>query len=151
MVIGLLCGFSTMEKLPTDFFGMAENWWSRAKQLSVRFLGLIVSIIAIIIALIILMQGDGTTTPCPNCKWLSCVPFPPWEAPDSKWWYCDDCGRVTAEIVQEPSLHLLVDCPDGTSAAVGLEAGEDANREQLEQDLPSYCREYCNEADDPRF
>ena len=150
MAFGLLCGLSTMEKLPTDFFGVDETWWTRAKQLSVRFLGVIVSIIGIIIAAIILFKGDGTTTPCPSCTWLSCVPFPPWEDLDNKWWYCDDCDRITAEIMHEPSLHLLLDCPDGTNMAVELAEGQADNRDQLEHDLPSYCREYCNEADNRR-
>lgn len=143
MGFGLLCGLSTMDKLPSDFFGMDESWWSRAKQLSVRFLGLIISAIGIIIAAIMLFQSDGTTAPCPNCEWLSCVPFPPWETGGQKWWYCDDCGRVTAEIIQEPSLHLQLSCPDGTNVSVGLDPGEDADREKLVEALPKYCREYC--------
>ena len=147
MLVGLLCGLSTMEKLPSDFFGMDESWWSRAKQLCVRFFGLIFSVIGIIIALISLLQGDGTTTPCPGCNWLSCVPFPPWEDQSSKWWYCDQCGAVTAEIISEPSLHLEIDCPGGISVAVGLDEGQDADRAALEQALPGYCREYCPEED----
>lgn len=143
MAFGLLCGLSTMEKLPSDFFGMEENCWSRAKQLSVRFLGLIVSVIGIIVAVVILLESDGTTTPCPSCNWLSCVPFPPWESQSEKWWYCDDCGMVTAEIIQTPSLHLQMDCPDGSNVAVGLNASEDVDRNRLEEELPSYCREYC--------
>eukprot|EP00934_Nitzschia_sp_Nitz4_P009378 Nitzschia sp. Nitz4//scaffold3_size479765//314738//316522//NITZ4_000130-RA/size479765-snap-gene-1.411-mRNA-1//-1//CDS//3329550848//9368//frame0 len=146
MAFGLLCGLSTMERLPSDFFGMEENCWSRAKQLSVRFLGLVVSVIGIIIAAIILLEGDGTTTPCPGCKFLSCVPFPPWESHSEKWWYCDDCGTVSAEIVSSPSLHLQMDCPDGTNVAIGLEDGAELDTAALEEELPSYCREYCPSA-----
>jgi hypothetical protein len=147
MLLGLLCGLSTMEKLPSDFFGMDESWWAWAKQLCVRFLGLILSIIGIIIALILLLGGDGTTTPCPSCSWLSCVPFPPWEDQASKWWYCDQCGTVTAEIIQEPSVHLQIDCPGGVSVSVGLENGEEDDRSSLEEALPAYCRQFCPEED----
>jgi hypothetical protein len=49
MAIGLLCGLSTMERLSSDFFGMEENCWSQTKQIVVRFLGLIISVIGIII------------------------------------------------------------------------------------------------------
>jgi len=147
MLIGLLCGLSTMEKLPSDFFGMDESWWPRAKQICVRFLGLIFSIIGIIVAFVILLQGDGTTTPCPNCTWLSCVPFPPWEDQSSKWWYCDQCGFVTAQIIQDPSVHLKIDCPSGIAVSVGLENGEEGDRDKLEQELPRYCREFCPEED----
>ena len=176
MAIGLLCGLSTMERLPSDFFGMEESCWSQAKQIVVRFLGLIVSVISIIVTVVILLEGDGESTPCPNCTWLSCVPFPPWESQSQKWWYCDDCGRgehllwmsrvkgwriytyfpridslilisVTAEIMQTPSLHLQLDCPDGTNVAVGLDSEEGIDRNKLESELPSYCREYCPNID----
>jgi hypothetical protein len=143
MVFGLLCGLSTMERLSGDFFGMEENCFARTKHVVVKLLGLIVSIILIIITGVILLQGDGETAPCPNCQWLSCVPFPPWKS--EKWWYCDDCGRVTAEIVESPSLHLQLDCPGGTSVAVGLEVDQ-VDREKLEAELPSYCRDYCPDA-----
>ncbi len=144
---GLLCGLSTMERLPSDFFGMEEGFFVQAKQLIIRFLGLIVSVILIIITAIILLNGDGETAPCPNCVWLSCVPFPPWERDGDKWWYCDDCGRVTAEIMETPNLHLQLDCPDGTNIAVGLEENGGIDREKLEDALPSYCREYCPDVD----
>lgn len=144
MAFGLLCGLSTMERLSTSFFGMEEGCWSQTKQLLIRFLGLIVSVISIIIAAIILLEGDGETTPCPDCTWLSCVPFPPWEEKNSKWWYCDDCGRVTAEIVHGAELHLQLQCPDGSSARVDLDSSEgEPDRNYLEKSLPSYCREFC--------
>jgi hypothetical protein len=144
MAFGLLCGLSTMERLPTSFFGMEEGCWSQAKQILIRFFGLIVSIISIIIAAVILLNGDGETTPCPDCTWLSCVPFPPWEEKSNKWWYCDDCGRVTAEIVHGSDLHLQLKCPNGSYARVGLNSdGNDPDRDELEKRLPSYCRELC--------
>lgn len=151
MAIGLLCGLSTMERLSSDFFGMEENCWSQTKQIVVRFLGLIISVISIIITAVILLEGDGESTPCPNCTWLSCVPFPPWESQSDKWWYCDDCGRVTAEIIQSPSLHLQLDCPDGTNVAVGLDSDRGVDRDKLERDLPSYCREFCPNIDGRRL
>lgn len=142
MMYGLLCGLSTMERLSDSFFGMEEDCFTRVRQIVTRFLGLIISIILIITTTVILLQGDGETAPCPNCMWLSCVPFPPWNSQGDKWWYCDDCGRVSAEIVESPSLHLQLDCPGGTSVAVGLET-EEVNREEIEDDLPGYCRDFC--------
>ena len=143
MAFGLLTALSTMERLPTSFFGMEEGCLSQVKQILVRFFGLIVSVISIIIAAIILLNGDGETTPCPDCTWLSCVPFPPWEEKSNKWWYCDDCATVTAEIVQRPYRHLELDCPGGSLATVNLTLAELADRKQLQKELPSYCREYC--------
>jgi len=142
MVYGLLCGLSTMERLPDAFFGLEESCYVRVKQIMTRFLGLIVSLILIIITTVILFTGDGVTAPCPNCMWLSCATFPPWASQSDKWWYCDDCGRVTAEIKVTPSPHLSLDCPGGTSVTVGLEIDQ-VDREKIEDELPAYCREFC--------
>ena len=113
----------------------------KTKQLLLRFLGLIISILGIIVALIILFNGDGQTTPCPECTLLSCVSFPPWNDYNNRWWYCDDCGIVTAEITSNPSPHLAIDCPDGSS--VPVEIGTEYDRAQLERELPGFCRQFC--------
>jgi len=89
------------------------------------------------------MQGDGATTPCPNCTWLSCVTFPPWEDNNNKWWYCDDCGLVSADIVQQPSLHLELDCPKGDIVTVDLTEEDDVSKDVLQKKLPYFCRQYC--------
>mmetsp|Transcript_10271 Transcript_10271/g.11796 ORF Transcript_10271/g.11796 Transcript_10271/m.11796 type:complete len:598 (+) Transcript_10271:147-1940(+) len=142
LIYGLLCGLSTMERLPDAFFGVEENCYVRVKQIMTRFLGLFISIILIIITIILLFEFDGENAPCPKCMWLSCVPFPPWKSQGDKWWYCDDCGRVSAEIMESPSLHLQLECPGGTSIAVGLETDQ-VDRKKIEDDLPGYCRNFC--------
>lgn len=140
---GFLCGLSTINKLSTDFFGVEEGWLTQAKHFCIRFIGLIISVCALVATLVVLLQGDGETNPCPNCAWLSCVPFPPWASDADKWWHCDDCGRVTAEIVAQPYLHLELDCPRNTwIAEVNLTRSE-LDRERLEQQLPTYCRQLC--------
>jgi len=118
---------------------------AHAKQFVVRFFGIIISIACIVTTLILLLQGDATTKPCPGCTWLSCVPFPPWETNDNKWWYCDDCGRVTAEFGVALPLHLELQCPNGGTAIVNLdeENASDVDNDQLKKDLLDYCREYC--------
>jgi membrane associated rhomboid family serine protease len=142
MAYGFLCGLSTIERLSKDFFGLEESWMVRAKNFCVRFFGIIVTVVFICVTAIILMGGDGVTTPCTNCSWLSCVPFPPWQSQSNKWWYCDDCGRITAEIISEPYLHLELDCPGGTIGFVNVTTDQ-LDRGKLEQSLPSYCRQYC--------
>jgi len=134
-----------MERLPSDFFGIQQDWVTKTKQIVIRFFGLIVSIIGILIATIILLEGDGETTPCPSCSWLSCVPFPPWNDYSERWWYCDDCGNVSAEIVLEPNLHLDLECPDGRSVDVDLNSKMKVDRVELERKLPKYCRDFCQE------
>ena len=136
-----------MERLSRDFFGMEQSCLSNTKQIIVRFFGLILSVIGVLVTTIILLEGDGTTNPCPECTWLSCVPFPPWAGATNKWWYCDDCGRITADIVREPSLHLALNCPDGTGATVGLDPDQEVDRDEIVRELPKYCREYCPNID----
>lgn len=144
MVYGFLCGLSTIERLSADFFGMEEGFMNHAKHFIIRFFGLIVTLAAIIATTVILLKGDATETPCPSCTWLSCVPFPPWEDNDAKWWYCDECGRVTADIVAHPTLHLELSCPSGVTAIVELDPDESKfDRDEVKKNLPTYCREYC--------
>lgn len=144
MIYGFLCGLSAMERLSVGFFGMDEGWMVQAKQFVVRFFGILVSVACIVTTFIVLLQSDATTKPCPSCTWLSCVPFPPWESNDNKWWYCDDCGRVTAEFGDTLPLHLEMQCPKGGTATIELEGdADDVDRNQVQKDLPDYCREYC--------
>jgi hypothetical protein len=144
MMYGFLCGLSTMDRLSVDFFGMEESFMAQTKHFFTRFFGVIVSIASIAITLVILLRGDATTTPCPGCTWLSCVPFPPWESENNKWWYCDDCNSVTADIISQPALHLELHCPSGVMAEVQLDPDEsDFDRERVRKHLPSYCREFC--------
>lgn len=145
---GFLRGLTTMNRLSVDFFGIEESWMNHAKQFVTRFFGVICSIASIVATLIILMNGDATTTPSPGCTWLSCVPFPPWEPKDNKWWYCDDCGRITADLVTVPSLHLELNCPSGNIAEIALDPDESKfDRDRVQNQLPTYCRQYCPSAD----
>jgi hypothetical protein len=148
MVYGFFCGMSTMGRLSTDFFGFEEGMLPRTKHFIGRFFGVIISVAAIIATLVILLRGDGETDPCPACTWLSCVPFPPWEDDNSKWWYCDDCNRVTADIVVQPELHLDLYCPSGNMAYIDLTGENNVERDSLEKKLPTFCREYCSAAEE---
>lgn len=144
MLYGFLCGLSTLGRLSVGFFGMEEGFMAQTKHFFTRFLGVIISIASIAITLVILFQGDATTTPFPGWTWLSCVPFPPWEGADNKWWYCDDCNGVTADIVSQPKLHLELHCPSGVTAKVQLDPDESKfDRERVQKRLPAYCREFC--------
>jgi hypothetical protein len=142
MIYGFLCGLSTIQRLTADFFGMEEGWTAQAKQVITRFFGIIISVASITVTLIVLFNGNADKTPCPSCTWLSCVPFPPWADSDNKWWYCDDCGRVTADVVSTPTFHLDLTCPSGATAAIELDPAT-FDRSAASKHLPAYCREYC--------
>lgn len=143
MVYGFLCGLSTIQRLSVGFFGMEEGWTSQAKHFVIRFFGVLISLASILTTLVVLFKGNATTTPCPKCTWLSCVPFPPWAHSDNKWWYCDDCSRVTANVVAQPSFHLELDCPNGFIANIDLDESK-FDRSKVQKNLPSYCRQYCH-------
>ena len=148
MIFGFLCGLSTMERVSSDFFGENERLvWSHAREIFVRFFGLIVSIASIMAATIILLEGDGVTNPCSACSALSCIPFPPWADQTNKWWYCDDCGTVTADARVNPStgvFHQLdMTCPDGSIQNIELDFEPNTDKASLESKLPSFCREHC--------
>lgn len=143
MLFGLLCGLSTIERLSADFFGLEEQWTTRAKHFCMQFSGLVLAVCSLIVSLVILFQGDGKTTPCPECAAISCVTFPPWAEPTKKWWYCDDCGTVSAELGSQPYYHMNITCPGGAIASIDLSEKGDLSTSDLQRKLPSYCREYC--------
>ncbi|EED94376.1 predicted protein, partial [Thalassiosira pseudonana CCMP1335] len=78
MVYGFLCGLSTIERLSTDFFGIATTFCSRLRNVIVRFSGLILSVVLIMVTTALLVESDGGASPCSGCRYVSCVPFPPW-------------------------------------------------------------------------
>jgi len=86
MLFGFFCGLSTMERLSKAFFGVETNFCSRVQTFLVRFIGIILSVICIIIAFILLASlKNGTNFSCRWCRYFSCVPFPFWET-ETKWW-----------------------------------------------------------------
>lgn len=78
LVYGFLCGLSTIERLEAGFFGIATDTCTKVRNNLVRFAGLIVSVVLIMTTTIILVESDGATSPCNGCRYVSCVPFPPW-------------------------------------------------------------------------
>lgn len=151
MLFGFLCGTSTMQRVTTDMFGdkQIESCWSSVKRNFVRFFGIIITVVAMSTALALLMNGDGTTSPCPSCDALSCVPFPPWASYEHKWWYCDDCGSITAEARINPNTNeydqLTLDCPGGDAVTLDIEENEfESSKAWLESRLPTLCRSHCS-------
>lgn len=136
---GLACGLSTMNKL--------DNFFGKSPGVLVRFLGLVVSVIAIMVTTGLLVDSDGLTSSCHNCRYISCVPFPP--GTDDKWWYCDDCDTVQADLYISASgsgLYTEIDltCPDGSLVGVDISGDELYDRGLVRQALPKYCRQNCD-------
>ena len=115
----------------------------------VRFFGIIVTFFVMVTSFLILMGGDGETSPCNACKAISCVPFPPWNGPTDKWWYCDDCAVVSADARVNSETNtfdqLTLNCPRGDLFTMELDAGIESDRDWLEGQLPNWCRLHCDE------
>lgn len=146
LIYGFLCGLSTIERLEIGFFGVATGSWAKLRSNIVRFGGLILSVLLIMITTVILVQSDGGTSPCSGCRYVSCVPFPPWK--ENKWWYCDDCDTVAADAHKVDSAAEFFDsldltCPDGQIESIGVAEEEISDKDVIRSNLPKYCRNYC--------
>jgi hypothetical protein len=152
MIYGFLCGLSTMERLSKAFFGIQRSCTSNLQTFLIRFLGIIISLICILVSGIILgTLGEADQIQCTGCRYVSCVPFPFWADKDNKWWYCDDCHKiqdvsVTSESGYYVSMNLT--CPNGASEFIELVPTLEKtseNKEELAKQLPAFCRNFCDE------
>eukprot|EP00536_Pseudo-nitzschia_multiseries_P016810 jgi/Psemu1/292715/fgenesh1_pg.1246_\ len=148
---GFCIGFASIERLASGFFGIrsaGDSVWSRLKSALLRYFGLVVSVVTILATTVVLAQSDGVTSPCHGCRYISCVPFPFHSAPEDKWWHCDDCGVVTADLFvatdgsglyQQVNIH----CPNGETEEIPIAFEQIYDKELLRRLLPSYCRDHC--------
>ena len=91
---GFCLSFLLLKTLPVSFSGNDPGTCHRICRLTVQFLlsGAGIALTAVIVSLLILGRSDGTTTPCPSCRYISCAPFPFWT--EDKWFYCDGCDSI---------------------------------------------------------
>lgn len=144
---GFCCGISTIERLAVGFFGISTEKCSQLGHTIMRSFGLIISVIVIMVTTIVLVQMDGTTSPCPGCRYISCIPFPP--NASEKWWYCDDCETVTADLFRDGDgsglyEQINIHCPNGDVEEVEIAVDGIYDKEDLRRALPSYCRAHCD-------
>jgi len=148
---GFCIGCASIERLASGFFGIrssaGESYsWARVRKTIFRYFGLIVSLLVIMVTTVVLIQSDGVTTPCPGCRYISCIPFPPHV--DEKWWYCDDCEVVTADLFPATDGsgvydHVEIHCPNGDLEDVNIREEGISDTDVLRHALPSYCRASC--------
>ena len=147
MIFGFLLGLSAMEKLSSDFFGIEKGFNYRLKQIFIRFFGLIISVIAITITVAVLADSDGVSIPCDKCRYFSCIPFPPWQPEEKRWWNCDDCGLVTADARRDHTntyfAELILTCPDKQVEWIDISDGNLTDGNDLAKKLVFYCRTHC--------
>jgi hypothetical protein len=138
---------SSIEPLAVGFFGVDTSTWDKIKMLVVRFFGLILAMVLIMVSTVWLATSNPGETPCKNCRYISCVPFP--FNKEDKWWYCDDCDFVVANLYkpQGADYYERVDltCPDKTVEMIDVSAEEISDKEDIRRNLPSYCRDFCDD------
>lgn len=143
---GLCCGLSTIERLGVGFFGLRSDKYSKAWNAFVRFFGLIVSVILIMVTTVLLAKSNGVTSPCNDCRYISCLPFPP--RANNKWWYCDDCNMVKADLFVDSGgsglyRQINLTCPDGTIEDINIASDGMYSKQAVQQALPTFCRKNC--------
>lgn len=99
---------------------------------------------------------DGVSHVCPNCRYLSCVPFPFWKSHDEQWWTCNTCDRTTGTLtlmssagssgsgVGGTSFKLEMTCPYGDTQTLLLEMENYTTAEELAAMVPEYCEIHCD-------
>jgi membrane associated rhomboid family serine protease len=145
---GLLCGLSTIEQLGISFFGLSNgaSKFQVVWHTFIRYFGLIISVFGIMVTTGLLADSDGITSPCHNCRYISCVPFPPG---DDKWWHCDDCDTVEADLFVSSNgsgLYTEIDvtCPDGSIKDIYIAQDNIYDKSEMRRSLPDYCRKNCD-------
>ena len=88
-----LCGLSSDHRLSGFFFGIQKGYTRLIWEHFIRYLGLLIGIILVVVATLVLAESDGESAPCRNCQYISCVPFPFGVKPENRWWNCESVGR----------------------------------------------------------
>ena len=165
---GLLFGFffslSSLRLLSTSSFDYRKKqqetvfgkWCHRLRIFALRCGGGFSALVLVFVAIVFLRRSDGTNSPCPNCRYASCMALPkPWKPNDpSNWWTCDGCGGVQAQVYwqgeglgQEQILgRAVIFCPLGNTIEVELAEEGFTELEQAIEVLPDLCRAFCNES-----
>ena len=98
-VYGILCGWTVIQYGALNFLGYQAGLWTKLRMISLRFLGMLTSVLFIIITTAWLATMEVGDNPCVGCRYFNCIPFPP--ASNDPWWYCDDCFVVSANLFRQ--------------------------------------------------
>lgn len=143
MIYGACCAFSTIEPLAVGFLGVQNSTFDKIRTLTIKFCGLIISLFLILVSTVWLATSDSVESPCSGCRYISCVPFPFFA--EDKWWYCDDCDFVTAQLYRTGSVYEYIEltCPDESVENITIIEDMLTENDQVAKQLPTYCRDHC--------
>ena len=146
MVHGFLVGLLVLPRLPVSFFGRGSSPCYKTRIFAYRSAGGIFACMLCLIASLLLWNSDGVTSPCFECRYISCLPFPFWK--ENKWWYCDGCDAVSGEVFYlgdqtEVFNRLELYCPQGGTLFLDISSYGFTETSEVHRKMPSFCREYC--------
>jgi hypothetical protein len=145
LVYGFLISCTMMELLPLSFLGVSSTICHRLRIYALRICSAILAGSLMLLSILLLSRSDGLTTPCPSCRYISCIPFPFWK--ESKWWYCDDCSSVTGRsykrVMDDYYNKIDIYCPTGYTVTVNVLDEEFVSTAEISSRLPEYCRAEC--------
>ena len=146
LIYGFLVGMSIIDKISLQRKSRTETCCAKYMRPLRKLLSCAVLLVLLKMPTLRLLQSDGITSPCPSCKYTSCVSFPPWNDEYNKWWYCDDCGQTTADAsFSEYGYYdtLLLNCPDEVQTQIDISSFFFDDMSIIQEMLPSFCRENC--------
>mmetsp|Transcript_21333 Transcript_21333/g.43874 ORF Transcript_21333/g.43874 Transcript_21333/m.43874 type:complete len:731 (+) Transcript_21333:291-2483(+) len=159
LIFGFFVSLSSLRLLSASSFDYRKSgqnaalgrWCHGLRIVALRCGGFLSALFLLFVAIVFLRRSDGTTSPCPNCRYASCISLPrPWKPNDKRnWWTCDGCGGVSAQVYKGRGPHeeyyVTVDvfCPLGNTIKIDIIEEHHTELEQVNAALPDLCRDFC--------
>ena len=148
MTLGFLFGVAHMQRISfRSFFGLERPCFGVFISLLIRFWGAIFCFFLLVSSTALLFLPIGNDFSCSSCRYLSCVPFPPWT--EAKYWFCDDCDAhaqgEAAYDEQRGYFEITVTCPNGDIVVVHP-TNPTHDLKKVSKSLPNLCRKNCPSA-----
>lgn len=147
LTYGFLISLTILQRLPLAFFGKGNGICFKFRIGLLRIIGAVLAVALLVITSILLTESDGLKSPCHQCRYISCAPFPFWS--EEKWWYCDGCDAASGKIFRrqdDDSLFTDLDlyCPEhGQTVEIDIAEAGYNDVSDIQDILAEYCREYC--------
>lgn len=147
LTYGFLISLTVLQRLPLSFFGRGNGVFFKIRIGMLRTMGAVLAVALLVLTSILLSESDGLKSPCYECRYISCAPFPFWL--EEKWWYCDGCDAVSAEVFRRGDddavfTDLDLYCPgNGELVEVDIAESKHTDASDVEDSLGDYCRALC--------
>jgi len=159
LIFGFFLSLSSLRLLSASSFDYRKKqqkmafgrWCHRLRILTLRCGGMISALFLVFVAFLFLGRSDGINSPCPSCRYASCISLPRfWEPNDtSNWWTCDECGGVAAQVYsgiginRKYYVNLEMFCPQGDIMYLDIFDKRYTMMEQVSAVLADLCRTFC--------